>query len=642
MKFFVFTGLLLSCLPCLSKAQLCTGNLGDPIVNIDFGPQNFTLPLPAGATSYNYAGGCPSAGEYSVSSLLFGCDNNNWFLLAGDHTHNTNGRYMVINAESFTGNVYVTTASGLCANTTYQFAAWVMNVVKNGACGGNTVLPNLTFIVETVSGTVLATYNTGNIPQTNEKTWNQYGLFFTTPANISSLVLRIKSNANGACGNAFAIDDITLKACGPPVVATLDGQNISYIDVCAGYSNPFILHATYPPVFTDPVMIWQNSIDTGKTWIDIPGANTTTYSIPVRNFGVILYRMAIAERINFNSPQCRIASNSIWTNVHPLPDHQPTTDLTGCLNKDFILTDPTYVLKFHWAGPNGFQSDFPTPTIPKVQYKDSGLYTVILTADFGCTIRDSFRLKIYPSSTVSVMPVHSICEGTSVNLSATGGGSYKWTPAIGLSNDTIANPLASPKDSIQYKVLITNSYGCKDSALVNINVYRLPAVNAGPDKIILKGDSAVLNASVKGTAVNFYWSPPVYMDDSHLINPKVYPPADLQYTLNAISTVGCGTTVSYVTVKVYNDIYIPNAFTPNGDGKNDKFRILAFENYKLIKLVIYNRWGVRVFQAANTYNGWDGKFNGVLQPMGAYVYNLELEGPSGKRIVKQGTILLLQ
>ncbi len=638
MKFSVLAGLLILWLPFFSNAQLCTGNLGDPIVNIIFD----SAPLPWGTTSYNSAGGCPSKGEYSISNLLLGCENNSWFLLTGDHTKNTGGKCMAINAQNFSGNVYTTAAAALCGNTTYQFAAWIMNVVKSGACGANTVLPNLTFIVETMSGAQLAAYNTGDIPQTSEKTWKQYGLFFTTPADVSSLVLRIESNAQGECGNAFAIDDITLKACGPSVVATLDGGNISYIDVCAGYSNPFILNATYSTGFSDPVVQWQNSIDTGNTWLDIPGANTTTYAIPGRNSGVILYRIAISERVNFNSPQCRIASNSIWTNVHPLPTHLPTTDLIGCLDKDFVLSDPTYVLKYRWAGPNGFQSDIPAPIINKIQYKDSGLYTVIMTADFGCTTIDSFRLKIYPSSTVSVMPVHSICEGTSVNLDATGIGSFKWTPATGLSNDTIANPVLYPKDSIQYKVVLTNSSGCRDSALVNINVYKYPVADAGPDKIIVNGDSVNLNASAEGTSVNFYWSPPVYMDNSHLINPKVYPPEDVLYTLNAISTVGCGTAISDVKVTVYNDIYIPNAFTPNGDGKNDEFRISALENYKLVNLVIYNRWGVLVFKAANSYKGWDGRFNGILQPVGAYVYNLELERGSGRRIVKQGTILLLQ
>src|SRR5258706_6119194 len=84
------------------KAQLCTGNLGDPILNITFGA-GYVPPLPLNSTIYNYGGGCPPPGGYTIANKLYGCANNTWFLLAGDHTHDTQGNYMLVNAEDTPG-----------------------------------------------------------------------------------------------------------------------------------------------------------------------------------------------------------------------------------------------------------------------------------------------------------------------------------------------------------------------------------------------------------------------------------------------------------------------------------------------------------------------------------------------------------
>jgi gliding motility-associated-like protein len=175
-----------------------------------------------------------------------------------------------------------------------------------------------------------------------------------------------------------------------------------------------------------------------------------------------------------------------------------------------------------------------------------------------------------------------------------------------------------------------------------VDVYRRPVIEAGPDKIIVTGDSTNLDGSVIGTALNYYWSPPLYIDDIYSAQPKVYPLQDMVYTLHATSTVGCGEASDEVEVKVYDDIFIPNSFTPNGDGKNDRFRIIPYENYKLIRFLIYNRWGAVVFSSTDIYQGWDGMVNGQPQQTGTYVYRLELQGTNGKKIVRQGEIVLLR
>ena len=645
MKLSILFASVIFCFSFSSKGQLCNGNLGDPIINMTFGSGGFALPL--NATTFTAVNDCPKKGEYIISSFLYGCgsnDDHSWLQMIGDHTHNSNGNYMLVNAESTAGTIFTDTAKNLCDNTNYVFSGWISNAMQNFSCGGTPILANVTFTVKKPDGTILAIDSTGDIPVAFDRIWKEYGVSFVTPPNTPSVIASVTVNPKYGCGSVFVIDDITLRSCGPAVNITLDGSTESG-NVCSDYTNPFILQGSYSSGLNDPVVQWQNSFDTGKTWSDIQGETNTTYAIPKRNSGEISYRMVIAERGSINSINCRIASNDIYTEVHPQPAHNPPQNILGCLDKDLSLpeADPS-ALQVLWNGPNSYSSTEYAAIVPKVQYNDTGLYQLKETFYFGCISLDTFYLKIFPSTTIYAEPSYPICEGSSetISVSSTGGGTYKWYPSAGLSNDTVANPIARPTDSTEYKVVVTNLYGCKDSAFLNIDVYRKPFVNAGIDKVILAGDTAVLNGIVKGTSVDFLWSPSAYLNDAHSATPNAFPQQTMIYNLTASSNVGCGSAIDNVIVKVYTDIFIPTAFTPNGDGKNDYFKVLPLDNYKLVQLVIYNRWGQLLFKTSDKYKGWDGSFKGIIQPTGSYIYRLEMIGPFNKSIIKQGTVLLLQ
>jgi len=641
-RFFLgFCIFFLLCFPITSKAQLWQGNLGLPIVNITFG-SGASSPLLNNATKYAYTKGCPAAGEYSIEHFLFGCATGTWISLTGDHTGDHDGNYMLVNGATAKGTVLIDTITGLCGNTTYQFSAFISNCLKNLACDNNPVLTNLTLTIETISGKVLASYTTGDIATTDAKTWIEYGTYCTTPAAPIPLVVRITNNSGGSCGSVFIMDDITFKAAGPAINVTINNNNISVLDLCEGYTDTYNLHATYSSGYSDPVLQWQYSADTGKNWKDIPGANDVDYIIPHRNDSLILFHLGVAERSNAGNTKCSIFSDRTLTNVHLLPAVTPMQKALGCLNKELILKTPPEFSTYLWTKPDGTQSKEQWLKLPNIQYKDAGLYIVKLTADFGCFIQDSFQVNIAPSTTISTQTAYNICEGSIVQLDATGDGSFTWTPNIYLSDTAIGNPIATPKDTVQYKVVLTNSYGCKDSAWVNINVYKKPVVSAGADKTILLGDSTTLDGSVQGTSVDFYWSPITPLSNSVLLTPAVAPTVETKYTLNATSTVGCGSTSATVTIKVYKDVFMPTAFSPNGDGKNDIYHVPDLAGFHLVSFTIFNRYGVKVFKTSNATVGWDGTIKGEPQETGEYVYYLEMKTPSGKKINKKGSILLLK
>ena len=631
---------LLICFSNNLSAQLWNGSLGAPVLNMAFSLG--TQPFPYLSTSYTFAQGCPPPGGYSIESfLLYGCDGST-HQLTGDHTRDQGGNYLLVNADTITGNVLRQQVSGLCGSTTYQFAAFFSNVMKNSACGGMPVLPNVTLSIESLNGTVLASYNTGDLPVTDVTRWTEYGVYYRTPAIPEPLLVHITSTASGHCGNFFQVDDITLKPAGPEIILTVDGESKREIELCSGYTNPLLLQATYSNGYYDPVLQWQRSIDIGKTWQDIPGDTTDSYFIPRRKDSLIEYRLALAERTNKGNTTCTIYSKETLVTIHTVKDPDPLQKVQGCLDKNLLLNPPPDFYAYKWAGPNGFQSTAPKPVIKNVQYTDEGFYTVLCTGDYGCTVLDSFELKISPSTTIFTNTMYSVCEGTPVNLSATGDGVYAWTPATYLSNPSIPNPVASPTDSIQYKVVLTNSYGCKDSALVNINVFKKPVVSAGADKTILGGDTVLLDGSIKGTAVNYYWTTTGNVAMSQVLQPAVSPSVETSYSLYATSTVGCGNANSTVTIHVYKDVYMPSAFSPNADGINDVYHVFKLDSYQLISFGIYNRYGVKVFSTTNAGIGWDGTFHGEPQAAGNYVYYLEMKHASGKKITRKGSILLLR
>ena len=138
---------------CELGAQLCNGSLGDPVVNMTFGAGTGNIgPLKSGVTNLAYTtASCPNDGEYSITKATSGCFGFSWHSLLSDHTGDKDGLFMLINASPSPSQFFVDTVSGLCANTVFEFATWVANVLRPTACSGVGIKPNLTFLIETTT-----------------------------------------------------------------------------------------------------------------------------------------------------------------------------------------------------------------------------------------------------------------------------------------------------------------------------------------------------------------------------------------------------------------------------------------------------------------------------------------------------------
>ena len=367
-------------------SQLCSGSLGDPVVNITFG--NATTSAGYGATNAYFWSptSCPNDGFYAVTNSTSGCFGT-WHTVSSDHTGD-GGAFLIINASYLADDFFNFRVSNLCPATTYEFASWIMNVMKPSG-----IHPNILFRIETPGGTVLKQYSSGDIPYLNSPAWKQYGFFFTTPPGISEVVLRMTNNAPGGWGNDFAIDDITFRPCGPKIDAVVEGIG-SYAKICAGKDTTYNLTAQVSAGFTDPVFQWQKSADSGKTWQDIAGARQLSLNHSARTTGRYTYRMAVSEKTGSSAASCRVASRPVVIEAKAAPLVNAGPDRT-------LFPGDTIFLKGILTGEAKSINWYPPLFIENEQTLNPGVfppsnqaYALFAESENGCKAIDSMKVWI--------------------------------------------------------------------------------------------------------------------------------------------------------------------------------------------------------------------------------------------------------
>lgn len=599
----------------LSFGQLCTGSLGDPVVKLDFGSGSSThgAALGSSITSYTYTSAdFPNDGYYTIESRTN--TPNTWWTTT-DHTGG--GYMMVVNASfSVTDYFYKKTVTGLCPETTYEFAAWIMNLLRYS----DNSLPNITFSIELTDGTVLKSYSTGDISRESSAKWKQYGFYFTTPANASTVVLRMRNNKVGAApGNDIALDDITFRPCGPTVKTALSTGGSS-IEICEGATTPPVLTSTLSSGYSSASYQWQVSTDNGNTWADVANATSSVYTVSMPlSVGTYLYRLTVANGSNISSPSCRIASNtlSVIVNIQPTASSNNPTCQGGVLE---LYSTGSANYTYSWTGPNGFASSLQNPTVSNISSATNGTY--YLTVSGYCSAYDSVVISAYVLPGVSAGDDASICEGDSVVLNGSSSEpTFYWTP---LSDSISLSPLVKPSNTTSY-ILTASNDTCSASDTMVVYVWHAPQVNAGNDKYIVKGTSTTLDAKTEGEDLLYSWSPVYNMSAADVLNPRVYPEVETSYTILVTSSHGCGSASDEVLVKVYESLSIPNAFSPNGDGINDTWHILQLTNYPTARVTVFNRYGQLMYESIGYSIEWDGRRNGQYLPVGTYYYVIDLK-----------------
>ncbi len=663
MKHYIIIALLISsCLP--ADAQTCTNSLGDPIVDINFGSgSGFGPALAPGITNMTYVQDqCPQDGFYTITNQTTGCFGT-WLNVTSDHTGNPNGYFMLINASYTPSDFYVQTINGLCAGTTYQFAAWILNMV---AIPGQ-ILPNITFTIEQTDGTVLQSYKTGDIPSPGSVKWTQYGFFFNTPAGVNTVVIRMTNNASGGIGNDLALDDITFRSAGPNIdlfssIAFTDDS----LSICQNDPRSITFNALVESCYAFPVYQWQLSTDGEATWSDIPGETGTFYVRAPTGTGSYNYRLTVAQAGNIGISSCSVGSDPATVIVVATPSPQ----ITIAAGADSICTGmpvtftasatdsgstPLYQWMVNGIGMGASQNTYTTSGL-----SSSDVVSCMMTSDAACVLNpvavsNSLSLTVTPNPNTSVdiaVSGNGICQDSVVRFTATpfnGGGvpSYQWTVnGVNAGGDSALFTTGALNNGDVVGCQMISSLTCSSPVAadppITMTVYPLPAIDLNPDTVIAGGHSLRLDPVVTGNIVSYQWTPPEYLDNPGSPEPLATPPGTTTYRLQVVSLNGCKAAAQEI-VGVFYSVQMPGAFTPNGDGHNDLFRVPPGVPIQIRRLAVYNRQGAMLFSTANSGVGWDGSWKGHPQPAGAYVWEMEYDNPLTKRVeFVKGTVVLVR
>ena len=202
----------------ISTAQLYACVFKDTLFNIDFGSavkaQFFNLNMLKEYRLDNST--CPPDNYYAFASHTNDCFSKDWHTLPEDHTPGDDeGKMMLVNSSAKPGLFFVTILNGFRPNTNYELGVWMMNLCKmHTLC--TPIPPDISIALETAGGKRLIDFNTGILSQNDYAQWKRYYGYFTTPADVTSLTLKMVNFTPGGCGDDFAMDDITLRECYPP------------------------------------------------------------------------------------------------------------------------------------------------------------------------------------------------------------------------------------------------------------------------------------------------------------------------------------------------------------------------------------------------------------------------------------------
>ena len=266
----------------------------------------------------------------------------------------------------------------------------------------------------------------------------------------------------------------------------------------------------------------------------------------------------------------------------------------------------------------------------------------------------TIKIKQISGSVHITSSSNAICSNQAANFEATAivkdanTYSYKWSVnGVQMAgNSPIFNAHFSNGDIIVCKVKTDITCGILESNNIVIKVYDSPTVGDSTYTVSL-GQSVMLNPVVTGVIKQYVWSPAIGLSAPDIKNPISTPQQNTTYQLEVLTQDGC-IEVGTQLIKVFTHLYIPNAFTPNRDGRNDLFYLLGSEAGTIIKdFTVFNRWGQVVFNSKNTVSddpasGWDGYYKGEPSPSGVYIYQIRLATSNGKEKVLKGHVTLLR
>ncbi len=387
-----------------------------------------------------------------------------------------------------------------------------------------------------------------------------------------------------------------------------------------------------------PGTLWKWQLGNGMAF-DVPAPP----EIDINTVGTIPVTLTISNA----DGSCPVGASANII-VHPAPNLRPApAEATICKGASLQLsanTDATATVS--WTPYNISSATSKTPIVkPDVD----SVYTVEAVSEFGCKNKAAVSVRVIQPFKVFALDA-GICFGKSVQMQAGGAFRYQWFPSEGLDRPDIAEPVAAPTRSITYRLVGFDQAGCfTDTAFATVSVNPVPQVDAGPDIVASTGSQVPLTASGSSDITTIEWQPATGLSCTDCLTPVATLKSSITYRVSVMNRYGCiaGDDVHITTLCNGANIFIPNTFSPNGDGMNDVFYIRGRGLQSIRIFRIYNRWGQVMFERAGLATddasaGWDGRYKGVPLNPDVFIYYAEAVCDNGESTILKGNVTLIR
>lgn len=540
----------------------------------------------------------------------------------------------------------INSSTGVINLASSGLGSFVVTYTTSGACPDtntfNITITNTTNATITQAGPFCSNASAVNLSAVSPGgTWTGTGITNGTTGTFNPATAGVGSHVitytiSGSCGS---VDTMTI------TVNATDNPAFSYA------SNSFCLTAANPtPTIT--------GLPGGTFTINNGGViNASTGIVNIASSGVGSF--TVTYTTIGSCPSTQTFNLTINSCTSPLPIANFAASQTNiCIGDCISFTDmsissavggiTSWVWTFTGATPASSISQNPS----NICYNTAGTYQVVLTvtdangSDIETKVAYITVSNCTPPSAGFIMSDSTICAGSCVVFGSTsiGATSWQWTFENGTpSSSTSQNPGSvcfNVPGTQEVKLVVSNAYG-SDSVIHNVTVFQPQQVLVGNDTIIQLGQSVGLNATGVTNGV-YTWSPPNDLSCTVCPSPIATPEETITYTVITSDTNGCVSSDNItIIVEFENVIFVPNIFSPNGDGANDILYVRG-KGVAELKFFIYDRWGEKVFETTKLDVGWDGTFRGKDMNKAVFVYYLEATFIDGKQVTQKGDITLIK
>ncbi len=412
--------------------------------------------------------------------------------------------------------------------------------------------------------------------------------------------------------------------------------------------------------------IQQNLSVTDKPFLKLPFKDTLicrsdSLIIPTEGSGIFQWTPNISI-INSNTSSPTVFPNDSMYYIVKLSENSCSTSDTVRINvidsvtvrigndtaicqTDLIgLKVQSQALAYSWSPAEGL--DDITKKEPGAS--PSSTTTYFLVASIGkCEARDSVTIRVSPYPVSKIGNDTAICFGDRIQLTGIAmSNGFSWSPVNSMINSNSLTPIAGPSGTTKYILTATGYQECPKSVYDTITITVIPPVKAfaGNDTTVTGDEPLLLHAT---GGIDYSWSPAMHMNNASISSPIVLLSNnidEMRYKVTVTTEDGCKgeDEIKIVVFKTGPQIFVPDAFTPNNDTKNDLLYPVVVGMKQLSFFRVYNRLGQLLFSTSEIGKGWDGKFGGKEQSTGTYVYMAQAINYKGEVVSKKGTILLIR